>query len=159
MHEGSIGSILVAGLLMGVAGCAPQDAPEPEQGATEEEAVLQAEGVFDPAGFDTIAWDTEQAAIDRGALVFRVSCSKCHGPSGRGDGGFVVEGDTLRPPSLVDPDWRFADDPTGLREQIFVGTAAGMPHWGLEGLKYRDIDAVARFVTLWLRREERQANR
>ena len=34
----------------------------------------------------------------------------------------------------------------GLREFIYTGAEGGMPHWGLEGLKYRDVDAVARFI-------------
>ncbi len=33
-----------------------------------------------------------------------------------------------------------------LRRYIFSGNVAGMPYWGLVGLKYRDIDAVARYL-------------
>ncbi len=39
----------------------------------------------------------------------------------------------------------------GLRKYIFSGNVAGMPYWGLVGLHYRDIDAVARYITGYLR--------
>ncbi len=106
---------------------------------------------FDPAAFDTITWKNQQEAIERGGLVYRISCSKCHGDGGRGNGNFVLQGDTLRPPSFLGKDWRFAADPMGLRKQIFTGNVAGMPYWGLVGLKYRDLDAVARYITDFLR--------
>ena len=95
------------------------------------------------------AWDQE--AVERGGLVYRISCSKCHGDGGRGNGNFVLQGDTLRPPSFLASDWRFAEDPVGLRQAIYTGNVAGMPYWGLVGLKYRDIDAVSRYVIDFLR--------
>lgn len=109
---------------------------------------------FDPAAFDTVSWPSDSAMYARGNIVFSVSCSKCHGITGAGDGGFVMDGDTLRPPSFRVPDWRFASDLPALRQQIFTGSGnnAGMPHWGLEGLKPRDIDATARFIQDMLRR-------
>ncbi len=122
-----------------------------EQGPDRADTVALAMATFDPAAFDSIAWETSDDAVDRGRLVYRISCSKCHGNAGEGDGGFVMNGDTLRPPSFVQPDWRFAEDGSGLRRQIFVGNVAGMPYWGLVGLKYRDIDAVARYVREGLR--------
>jgi mono/diheme cytochrome c family protein len=127
-----------------------QAAMQAEQEAVEaraqEEAMAEAQLAFDPAAFDTISWENRQAAMERGATVFRFSCQKCHGVNGAGDGGFVQAGDTLRPPSFRVEDWRFAEDMDGLREMIFVGATEGMPHWGLEGLKYRDVDAVAQYI-------------
>ena len=82
----------------------------------------------------------------RGSVVFQYSCAKCHGSQGYGDGLFVTRGDTLRPPSFHTEDWRFQDDLEGLRRHVYTGTEGGMPHWGMEGLKYRDIDAVAQFI-------------
>ena len=41
---------------------------------------------FDAQVFATIVWTTPGEATDRGALVFRISCSKCHGEVGAGDG-------------------------------------------------------------------------
>ncbi|MCA9736508.1 MAG: c-type cytochrome [Gemmatimonadota bacterium] len=110
-----------------------------------------AEAAYDPAAFDSISWENPAAANERGAVVFRFSCEKCHGPRGYGDGGFVSRGDTVRPPSFRESDWRFVEDHEGLRRHIFVGTADGMPHWGLEGLKPRDVDAVAHYLREGLR--------
>ena len=143
--------MLVAFAWLGACG---GDAPQeevPAQGPTRADSVGLAVAAFDATLFDTISWETEQAAIDRGGLVYRISCSKCHGDAGRGNGNFVLQGDTLRPPSFLATDWRFVDDGPGLRQQIFTGTAAGMPYWGLLGQSNRDIDAVATYITDYLR--------
>jgi len=131
-------------------GEAPADEQLP-QGPTRADSVAIADSVFNAAVFDTIARESTQKAIERGGLVFRISCSKCHGDGGRGNGNFVIAGDTLRPPSFLASDWRFMDDPMGLRRYIFSGNVAGMPYWGLVGLSYRDIDAVARYINEFLR--------
>ncbi|HSR40647.1 MAG TPA: cytochrome c [Longimicrobiales bacterium] len=145
--EAAVGRILVfcVGILW-IGGCGPPDGPPEESGPTGADSVRAAEQMFSPEAFDTITWETHQARLDRGAVVWRISCTKCHGNAGRGDGGFVTEGDTLRPPSFVEPDWVLADDVTALRRRIYTGTEEGMPHWGLEGLTYRDIDAVATYI-------------
>lgn len=134
----------LTGLLMVACG-GGESAPEP-QDPTAEDTVAQAMAAYEPAAFDTIAWETDDDAVVRGSVVFSYSCKKCHGTQGYGDGGFVTQGDTLTPPSFHDEDWRFRDDLEGIREQVFIGTTQGMPHWGLENLSYRDIDAVARFI-------------
>lgn len=64
-----------------------------------------------------------------------------------------MNGDTLHPPSFLEPDWRFADDEAGLRRRIFVGNARGMPHWGLQGVQPGDIVAVEKYIIHELRRE------
>lgn len=126
-------------------------AQEAARAAAQADSVMLAESMFDPAAFDTITWASPEAALERGSVVWGISCSKCHGRTGAGDGGFVQRGDTLRPPSFLAEDWRFADDPEGLKRQVFTGTAEGMPHWGFYGLKYRDIDAVAMYIRERLR--------
>lgn len=129
-----------------------EPAQEQAQGPSSSDSATYAASLFDAAAFDTISWQTPQAALERGAVVFRFSCRKCHGESGAGDGGFVAGGDTLHPPTFLAEDWRFADDRDGLRKEIFTGTGKeGMPHWGLEGLTYRDIDAAARYIQGTLR--------
>jgi len=121
-------------------------AEEAVRAAAQADSVMLADSMFDPAAFDTITWESQAVALERGSLVWGISCSKCHGRTGAGDAGFVQRGDTLRPPSFLAEDWRFADDEEGLKRQVFTGTAEGMPHWGFYGLKYRDIDAVALYI-------------
>lgn len=126
--------------------------PRAPQAQAPVDSTPLAQAAYDPAMFDTISWPTLEAALERGQVVYRYSCMKCHGETGLGDAGFVRAGDTLRPPSFRDPDWRFANDKAGLREQVFVGTAEGMPHWGLVGLAPRDVDAVAVYILEGMRK-------
>lgn len=137
---------LTLGTLAALTACGGE--PEtPEQSApTAADTVQAAMAQYDPAGFDTITWATAEDAIVRGSVVFSYSCAKCHGRHGEGNGNFVTQGDTLRPPDITVTDWRFLDDREGLREYIYVGSDASMPHWGLEGLRYKDIDAVSAFL-------------
>ncbi len=126
----------------------PREAPPPA--VPDSTSIAQA--AYDPAMFDTVTWATPAAAIERGQVVYRFSCSKCHGESGLGDAAFVRGADTLRPPSFREANWTYAQDKDGLRREVFVGTAEGMPHWGLVGLKPRDLDAVAIYITEGMRR-------
>ena len=132
--------------------CAGEEPAPMVEGPTRADSVAMAAEAFDSTAFDTIAWEGQpQTAVERGSLVYRISCSKCHGEVGRGNGGFVYQGDTLAPPTFLSEDWRFAEDPIGLRQYIFTGNVLGMPYWGLVGLQYRDIDAVAVFISDFLR--------
>ena len=141
-------TVLATMLLTGLAACEPAPPPQAQDDGMQARAdsVGLAMQAFDPAAFDTIAWETDEARAERGGLVYRISCQKCHGTYGGGDGGFVMQGDTLRPNSFLAEDWGFAEQPMALRRYIFSGNVAGMPYWGLVGLKYRDIDAVAHFL-------------
>ncbi len=143
--------IIAALAWIGACGGEPPAQEPVAQGPSRADSVQIAATAFDSAAFDTITWKNQQEAIERGGLVYRISCSKCHGDGGRGNGNFVFRGDTLRPPSFLTKDWRFADDPMGLRKTIFTGNVFGMPYWGLVGLKYRDLDAVSRYIVDFLR--------
>lgn len=143
--------VIAAFAWMGACGGEPPAQEPVQEGPSRADSVVMAMETFDAAAFDTITWENAQAAVERGGLVFRISCSKCHGDGGRGNGNFVFQGDTLHPPSFLTADWRFAEDPMGLRQAIFSGNALGMPYWGLVGLKYRDVDAVARYIVDFLR--------
>jgi len=127
-------------------------------GASNDEAAVQrvdstaiAEAAYDSTVLDTIQWKDQKEALDRGALVWAYSCQKCHGAQGRGDAGFVLEGDTLKPPSFLAMDWKYANDPEGIHKAIFAGNKEGMPHWGLVGFTYRDVDAVTQYILTRLR--------
>lgn len=132
--------------LLALVAVACEAPPEEPQEPTAADTVAMALGTFDAAAFDTITWETPEDAVVRGSIVFQYSCSKCHGAQGYGDGNFVTRGDTVRPPSFHTEDFQFLGDLEGLRQHVYTGTAGGMPHWGMEGLKYRDIDAVGRFI-------------
>jgi mono/diheme cytochrome c family protein len=129
----------------------PPPAEEPPPVLTRADSAELALAAFDSAVYDTIQWQSEDAAVERGGLVYRVSCMTCHGEGGRGNRGFIFEGDTLRPPSFVAANWPLARDPVGLRRRIFAGSVAGMPYWGLVGMTNKDVDAVARYITEVLR--------
>ena len=150
--------VALLGPMFLLAACGPSQ-EEREALAAEQRAlaaadtVATAEANFNAAAFDSVTWAATDSAVARGQIVFNYSCQKCHGSAGDGTGGFVTQGDTLRPPSFLTDDWQFRDDHDGLRHHIFVGTATGMPHWGLEGLKPRDIDAVAHYIRMGLREE------
>ncbi len=111
-----------------------------------DSAALAAEQ-FDASVFDTVTWNGDTAALNRGYTTYVWSCQKCHGNTGAGDAGFVFRGDTLHPPSFLAPDWKYANDLNGLRKAVFTGNAVGMPHWGfVPNFKVRDMDAVARYI-------------
>ena len=134
-------------IALAFSGCAQGEPAEDEAAADSAGASMnEAQNAYDPAAFDTITWETPEAALERGEVVYRFSCLRCHGDRGLGDAGFVRGGDTLRPPSFREPDWPLAEDKDGIREQVFVGTLEGMPHWGLAGLSPKDIDAVATYI-------------
>jgi mono/diheme cytochrome c family protein len=137
--------------LVVLAACGGGQQQEAGVESVQEDSVALATEQFDASVFDTLTWATDTSALNRGRVVYAFSCRKCHGSAGLGDGGFVLQGDTLHPPSLVAPDWKFASDPAGLRLQVFTGNTEGMPHWGMVGLKMRDIDAVTRYILEELR--------
>jgi len=142
-------SITLAALaLFGACGreAPPPPAQEPPPVVTRADSAPLAMAAYDSTVFDTLQWQSEDAAIQRGGLVYRVSCMTCHGEGGRGDRGFIFEGDTLRPPSFVAADWTYANDLPGLRKRIFTGSVLGMPYWGLVGMTSKDVDAVARYI-------------
>lgn len=116
----------------------------------ETAAVAEADRTYSAAAYDTVTWESDQAAIDRGRDIFAWACADCHGEEGRGDGGRVIDGDTIRPPSFHQDEWPFADDPDALHRKVFVGNSLGMPHWGLRQMRPRDIVAVERYILLEL---------
>ncbi len=142
--------VLPLSLALALAGCA--EAPEDREAAPDTMAAV-ALAAYDAAMFDTIAWDTELAALERGEVVYNYSCARCHGETGLGEVGIIRAGDTLHISSFQREDWPYTDDKAGLRQAVFVGTDEGMPHWGLEGLKPRDVDAVATYIMKVIRED------
>jgi len=136
-------------LLLLMAGCgggsesAGQETEDPNAlRDARADSVLQAEAAFDPSAFDTISWNIPEERIERGEVVWNFSCRKCHGDQGLGDGE-LARVEELTMPMITDAEWEYAGDVPAIRHRIFIGHESEMPSWGLYGLKYRDIDAVA----------------
>jgi mono/diheme cytochrome c family protein len=138
-------------LACSVAACELEHTPAER---TEAEEVARAQERYDPVTFDTVVWASQGAAVERGREIYGWVCADCHGPEGRGDGGRVVDGDTIHPPSFHRVDWPYADDPDALHRQVFVGNQLGMPHWGLRLMRPRDIVALEQYIRLDLIRFE-----
>lgn len=134
-------------VFVGLAGCGGESAAEREarEQAARADSVRIAEGLYDATVFDTVSWEDMDARIQRGAIVWQASCEKCHGAEGRGDGEAAVQLG-LEVPSFMSPDWAYAYEVDSLRSRIFVGYEGEMPNWGLHGLGYRNIDAVAGYI-------------
>jgi mono/diheme cytochrome c family protein len=145
----------VVAVVATVAACEIERTPEPDRRDVEAREVALAEERYDPAAFDTVVWVSQEAAIERGREIYAWVCAECHGPEGRGDGGRVVDGDTIRPPSFQREGWPFADQPEELHHHVFVGNALGMPHWGLRLMRPRDIVALEQYIRLDLVAEAR----
>ena len=128
----------------------------PENGGPEAlrqaraDSVRQAEAAFDASAFDTISWASPAERLERGDVVWSFSCRKCHGEEGLGDGE-LARVEELDMPLITAADWEYAGDIPAVRRRIYIGHETEMPTWGLYGLKYRDIDAVAYHIEEVLR--------
>jgi mono/diheme cytochrome c family protein len=125
--------------------------------AARADSVLMAEARYDPAVFDTITWESQEARFERGSVVWSFSCAKCHGAGGRG-GGEMARQHELSIPSLLAPDWGLAGDQAEIRHKVYVGHESEMPSWGLYGLAYRDVDGVAFYIEEGLRAQAEEEN-
>lgn len=138
------------------AGCAGGEESADESAerlqSARADSVGMAEMEYDAAVFDTIEWETAEDRLNRGRVVWQFSCQKCHGPDGRGEGSLARTWD-LSVPDLTARDWTYQGDLEAIRHRIFVGHESEMPNWGLHGLKYQDIDAVAAHIVNGLRLE------
>ncbi|MCG6988528.1 MAG: c-type cytochrome [Gemmatimonadetes bacterium] len=144
--------VLVSLAWLGACGGSSHGQPEQaNRDSIQADSAALASKAFDSTVFDTITWKKEGADTARGSVVYRVSCVRCHGEDGAGVKNAVFRGDTLNVPSFLGPDWALADSPMVLRKLIFVGDSTGMPHFGIIGLHYRDVDAVARYIMKDLR--------
>ena len=149
------GALVACLAALAVSSCGP--GPE-ERAAARQEAIrqaradsmAQAEAIYDAAAYDSISWTHADSALARGATVYRFSCQRCHGFLGHGDGDLATEHE-LEVPDLTVDDWEYDGDLEAVRHRIFVGHESEMPNWGLHGLEYRDIDAVAKHILAVIR--------
>ncbi|NJD09582.1 MAG: c-type cytochrome [Gemmatimonadetes bacterium] len=149
MGHRTAGAVLaVAALLSGACGGGHKFEPP-----SRDKQVAQADSLFSPALFDTIAWVSDSARTFEGNNVFAAYCRKCHGFDGRGGQTPYARNRGIVVPSLVSPGWPYGSDIDSVRRRIFEGHSAGMPTWGVAGISPREIDAVAHYILDDLRPE------
>jgi mono/diheme cytochrome c family protein len=137
-------------VLLPLVACGGGTQDQTEVARPDSVAMAMALEQYSPALFDSITWAADTAETNRGAVTWIFSCKKCHGETGHGDARLVVEGDTIVPPDFSVAGWRFATDREGLLKYIYTGNEKRMPHWGIEGLKPRDMAAVATYIQTML---------
>jgi len=141
-------AMAASGVVMALGGCAEHHFEPPDR----EQQVAEAARQFSMAVFDSVTWESqEQRSLD-GNVVYSTYCRNCHGPLGRGGTEYARVRD-LDVPSLVEPDWRFAQARDSILHEIFVGHSAGMPTWGVAGISPREMDGVTYYVLYTLRPE------
>jgi mono/diheme cytochrome c family protein len=150
---------LMCVLLFGPGACGgseeevPQVPKEEALRAARADSVAQAAEMYDPAVFDTLTWESDNARWERGGVVWSFTCQRCHGADGAGKGPDAVNFD-IAVPDISGADWEYADDLPAIRELIFVGHESEMPSMGLIGLSYPDVDAAAHYINDLLRSAE-----
>ena len=152
-HTPGLSALPVAGLavLTVLTGC-----EKPEWEPPDREAQVAAADVdFSMALFDTVSWESQEARRFEGNVVFATYCRNCHGTLGQGDTDYAASRD-LDVPSLVEPEWRWAESPDSVLHRIYVGHARGMPTWGVAGITPREMDAVTAYLLEVLRPEVMQ---
>lgn len=147
MRRASVPSVLGLATVLTVAACGHHEFEPPDR----EAKVTQAQAAYDPALFDTIAWEAGEARETLGNQLYVEHCRTCHGPLGQGGTAYAAERG-LDVPDLTRPDWPKAD-PDSLHRAIFVGHASGMPVFGDHALTPREMDALAGYILEVLRPE------
>ncbi|HUF76136.1 MAG TPA: cytochrome c [Longimicrobiales bacterium] len=113
--------------------------------------VERAAAAYSLALFDTIVWEDPETRITQGNVAYAEQCRRCHGTVGSGETDYA-RARNLTVPSLVEPDWAFANLDS-LRRRIYTGHESGMPVFGDGTLDPRQIDATAAYILLGLRPE------
>jgi mono/diheme cytochrome c family protein len=145
--------IVFVTLLIALGACGEEEFDAPDRDAR----IADAEQRFQRVRFDTITWESPEVRAMEGNGVYAARCRDCHGTVGRG-GTAYGESRGLEVPSLVEPDWRWANAMDSVRHRVFVGHAAGMPTWGVSVITPREIDAVSFYVLERLRPEMLEGN-
>ena len=148
-------ALMLSGLTW-LTACSGQESEEERQARmlqAERDSIAMADSLYESVVFDTLTWESREARLERGGVVWRSSCQKCHGADGKGAGELARQLEIEVPPLSVD-----TTDPAAIRRAIFVGHEGAMPNWGLHGLKYRDIDAVTAYIVQQLAAPEGSDN-
>lgn len=103
---------------------------------------------------ETPALADRDAALSRGEVLYQISCARCHGPEGQGDGEAALLGG-VRPRAFATQQWRFAKTRESIERVIAHGIPGGaMPAAGAS-LAPGEIRALAEYVLDLARREPR----
>jgi mono/diheme cytochrome c family protein len=135
-------------MVVAVAACEKPHFEPPDRA----ERVDEASAAFTMALFDSIAWPSDSIRALDGNVVYSTYCRNCHGSLGRGGTDYALERD-LDVPSLVAPDWRYAEERDSVLHRIYAGHVEGMPTWGVAGISPREMDAVTHYLMDVLRPE------
>lgn len=138
-------SFSVLSLALLTAACGDHEFEPPDRSVR----VQRAADAFTVAIFDTVHWADEATRQSEGNAVYAEECRRCHGTLGEGSTDYARQRG-LEVPSLVTPEWPFADADS-LRRMIFVGHESGMPVYGDGDLSAREIDATAAYILRTLR--------
>lgn len=141
--------VLALAALLAVSACKKEKTFDPPDRA---ERVASAEERYSESLFDTVAWESDLARSTAGNEIYATKCRNCHGTLGEGSTAYAVERE-LDVPSLVEPDWPWADSLNAVRHRMFVGHESGMPTWGVAGITPREVDGAAYYVLEVLRPE------
>lgn len=144
----AVGALAASLALVLVGACSEKKFDPPDRGTQ----VAQADSAFSMTLFDSIDWPSDTVRSFDGNVVYSTYCRNCHGPLGAGETEYA-RNRQLEVPSLVEPEWRFADSRDSILHRIFVGHASGMPTWGVAGITLREMDAVTFYLTEVLRPE------
>lgn len=138
--------LIVMGALVPVFACGGHDFEPPDP----EARVISAEARLTPLLFDSLSWADDSVRLFEGNETYATKCRRCHGTFGVGGTEYAAKRG-LEVPSLVDPDWIWADSLGPVRRRIFIGHSTGMPTWGVAGITPRQIDASAYYLLFGLR--------
>jgi mono/diheme cytochrome c family protein len=140
---------LTLAAVLAVSACKKEKTFDPPDRA---ERVTAAEERYSESLFDSVAWESDLARSTAGNMTYAAKCRNCHGTLGEGGTPYAGERG-LNVPSLVEPDWPWADSLNAVRHRVFVGHESGMPTWGVAGITPREIDGAAYYVLEVLRPE------
>ena len=136
--------VILFGTVLVAASCSHEFEPPDRAERVREAAVA-----YDASVFDTVTWASEDSRVTEGNSVYAAECRRCHGTLGAGGTDYARER-RLEVPSLVEPEWKFAQIDT-LRRLVSIGHEFGMPVYSDGDLTPREVDGVVAYVLFVLR--------
>jgi mono/diheme cytochrome c family protein len=89
---------------------------------------------------------TSEASIARGAELYKLHCTTCHGPDGKAQIDVIADATDLTEPDL----YRNGSTPEDMHRSIEQGAGVAMPAWGPQLRNPDDLWHLVNFVrSLW----------